>query len=123
MPVHDQLRCAQTAGVRCGGCVRDGRAWLRRLFHDRPQQGFDRRGKRGEVGPVIFPVLPPVGQKVLLCLVAAAIMFGLYYMVVVPGWMPGDKARLRPPWNRVVFLALAAVVVAVTVAILSGMQN
>ena len=69
------------------------------------------------------PVLPPVGQKVLLCLVAAAIMFGLYYMVVVPGWMPGDKARLRPPWNRVVFLALAAVVVAVTVAILSGMQN
>lgn len=72
---------------------------------------------------VLFPALPPVGQKVLLGLVGAAIIFGLYYMGVVPGWMPGDKGRLRPPWNWLVFLVLAALIAAVTIAILAGMQS
>ena len=73
---------------------------------------------------VVFPALPPLGQAVLLCLVAAVVIFGLYYMVVVPGWMPGDRARLRPPWNILVFVALAAGVVAVTAAfLLSIMQG
>ena len=71
---------------------------------------------------VLFPALPPIGQKVLICLVAAVIIFGLYYMVVVPGWMPGDKARLSPPWNMLAFLVLATMIVALTVAILMGMH-
>lgn len=72
---------------------------------------------------VLFPALPPTGQKVLLGVVAAAIIFGLYYMVVVPGWMPGDKARLRPPWNWLAFLLLAVLIAAVAIAALAGMQG
>lgn len=72
---------------------------------------------------VLFPALPPVGRKILLAVFAAAITFGLYYMIVIPGWMPGDKARLRPPWNLLVFLAVAGMIAAVTVAIILGMAN
>ena len=72
---------------------------------------------------VLFPALPPIGQKILLCIVAAAITLGLYYMIVIPGWMPGDKGRLRAPWNMVAFAVVAALIAAVTVAILLGMEQ
>ncbi len=72
---------------------------------------------------VLFPALPPVGRKILLAVVAAAITLGLFYMIVIPGWMPGDKARLRPPWNLLVFLVVAGMIAAVTVAIILGMAN
>jgi len=70
---------------------------------------------------VLFPALPPTGRKILVAVVAAAITLGLYYMIVIPGWMPGDKGRLRPPWNLLAFLVVAGVIAAATVAILFGM--
>ncbi len=69
---------------------------------------------------VILPNLPPLGQKILIGIVAVPVLFFLYYMIVVPGWMPGDKARLRPPWNMVLFLIVAAAVVGVVVAFAVG---
>lgn len=60
---------------------------------------------------ILVPNLPPLGRKILLCIAAIPILFGLYYMIVIPGWMPSDKARLRPPWNLLVFLLLAAVII------------
>jgi hypothetical protein len=72
---------------------------------------------------VLFPALPPMGRKILLVVVASAITLGLYYMIVIPGWMPGDKARLRPPWNLLVFAVVAGAIAAVTVAILFGMKS
>lgn len=72
---------------------------------------------------ILLPALPPLGQKVLVALVAAIVVFGLYYMIVVPGWMPGDKSRLRPPWNWLVFGVAAILVGTITVAILFGMHD
>ncbi len=60
---------------------------------------------------LLFPRLPPAGQKGLIGVAALAILFGLYYMIVMPGWMPGDR-RLKPPWNLLVFLLVAAAIVA-----------
>jgi hypothetical protein len=72
---------------------------------------------------VLMPVLPPLGQQVLVCLVAAVVLFGLFYMIVIPGWMPTDTHRLRPPWSILVFLLVAAVVLFFTVAIVIGINK
>jgi hypothetical protein len=69
---------------------------------------------------ILIPKLPPWGQRILLCIAAVPILFGLYYMIVIPGWMPGDKGRLKPPWNLLVFLLLAAVIVAGVVMFVLG---
>lgn len=61
---------------------------------------------------VLVPNLPPLGQKILLCIAAVPILFGLFYMIVIPGWMPSNKGRLKPPWNLLLFLLLAAGIVA-----------
>jgi hypothetical protein len=66
---------------------------------------------------ILLPHLPPLGQKILICIAAAPILFMLYYMIVIPGWMPGDNTRLRPPWSWVVFLLVAIVIVAVVLMI------
>lgn len=69
---------------------------------------------------VALPNLPPLGQKILIALFAIPILFFLYYMIVVPGWMPGDTGRLRPPWNMILFLIVAAAIVFVVVAFAVG---
>jgi len=69
---------------------------------------------------IIIPKLPPLGQKILICIATVHILFGLYYMIVIPGWMPGDKGRLKPPWNLLAFLLLAAVIVAGVVMFVLG---
>jgi hypothetical protein len=70
------------------------------------------------IGLAIFlPHLPPLGQKILICIAAVPILFTLFYMIVIPGWMPSDNARLRPPWNWVVFLLVAIVIVAIVLMI------
>lgn len=65
---------------------------------------------------IILPNLPPLGQKIAIAIAAVPILFALFYMIVIPGWMPGDKGRLRPPWNWVVFLPVAAAIITVVVA-------
>ena len=69
------------------------------------------------VASIILPKLPPQGQKILIALAAIPILFFLYYMIVIPGWMPNDTSRLKPPWNLVVFLLIAIPIVVVAVLI------
>jgi len=66
---------------------------------------------------IILPRLQPLGQKILICIAAVPILFMLYYMIVIPGWMPGDKTRLKPPWNLLVFMLVAIVIVTVVVMV------
>ncbi|ADE11778.1 hypothetical protein [Sideroxydans lithotrophicus] len=68
----------------------------------------------------VLPNLPPLGQKILIALFAIPILFFLYYMIVVPGWTPGDKGRLSPPWNMILFLIVAAAVIFVVIAFAFG---
>jgi peptidoglycan/LPS O-acetylase OafA/YrhL len=63
----------------------------------------------GVVAAILVPNLEPVGQKIVVGLAAVAALFGLYYMIVVPGWTPGGGG-LRRPWNWLAF-ALAALAI------------
>ena len=59
----------------------------------------------------LFPHLSPVGRKNLIGIAALPILFCLYYMIVIPGWTPNHSGRLKPPWNLLAFLLLAAMIV------------
>ena len=61
----------------------------------------------------IIPKLPPLGQKIGIVVTAIFILFALFYMIVVPGWMPTDTSRLKPPWSWLVFLLIAIPIVTV----------
>ena len=67
----------------------------------------------GIVLAVLLPNLPPIGQKILLVIAVLPTLFGLYYMIVTPGWMPDTSGRLRPPWSLLVFLLVAAAILTV----------
>jgi len=64
---------------------------------------------------ILISHLSPFGQKILISIAAVPILFALFYMIVIPGWMPSDSTRLRPPWNWLVFLLVATLIVTVVV--------
>jgi hypothetical protein len=61
---------------------------------------------------VLMPRLSLTGQKVLLVIAAAAILFCLFCMVVMPGWVPGSSGRGGLVWRIALFLGCAAAIVA-----------
>jgi len=63
------------------------------------------------VSVIVIPQLSPFGQKILLSIAVVPVLFALFYMIVIPGWMPSDKARLKWPWNWLVFLTIAILIV------------
>lgn len=63
----------------------------------------------GIVVAILLPMLPPVGQKILLVLALVPVLFALYYMIVIPGWTPNSAGRLRPPWSLLLFAIVAIV--------------
>lgn len=63
----------------------------------------------------LLPHLGPVGRKVLVSVAVFPILFCLYYMIVMPGWQPDTRGRLRPPWSVLMFLVVAAVIVTIAV--------
>jgi hypothetical protein len=67
---------------------------------------------------ITLPHLPPLGKRIMLGLAAVPVLFCLYYMIVTPGWMPGDRKRLRWPWSLIVFLIVTAAIVAGVVAVI-----
>jgi len=56
--------------------------------------------------------------KIVLVIGALIIIAGLYYMIVVPGWQPSYKKRLRWPYSIIVFSVLAFVIAIVVIAVL-----
>ena len=69
---------------------------------------------------IVIPHLNKVGQKIAAVIGAIPVLFALFYMIVTPGWMPGDRTRLKPPWSWIVFLLVAIPVIAVVVMIVFG---
>lgn len=69
---------------------------------------------------IVLPKLPPLGQKILLALAAIPVLFALFYMIVTPGWQPDTRGRLRFPWNWIVFLLIAGLIVSGVLAMLFG---
>lgn len=62
---------------------------------------------------VLVPKLSPLPAKILMGTGALIILRGLHYMLLTPGWRPGGS-HLRFPWNLILFLFLAAALVAGT---------
>ena len=60
------------------------------------------------VAVVIGPMLPPLGQKLVVIAAALVVIAGAYYDLVIPGWRP--TPRLAPPWSWIVFGAVATLV-------------
>jgi hypothetical protein len=67
---------------------------------------------------IVLPLLSPLGKRIMLGLAALPVLFFLYYMIVTPGWMPSDRKRLRRPWSLIVFLIVAAAIIAGVVAVI-----
>jgi len=61
---------------------------------------------------ILAPRLPLIGQKVLIGVAVVPIVFGLFYMIVAPGWVPGNSGRVRRALRMALFLGLAAAIVA-----------
>ena len=59
---------------------------------------------------VLLPVLPKTAGKVLVAAAAVVIIFGLYYMIVIPGWRPADTLRLHWPRSLIVFIAVVLLI-------------
>jgi len=61
---------------------------------------------------VLMPRLSLTGQKVLLVIAAAAVLFCLFYLIVMPGRVPGTSGRGGLFWRVALFLGCAAAIVA-----------
>ena len=60
------------------------------------------------IAVVVGPMLPRLGQKMVVVATALVVVAGAYYDIVIPGWRP--TPRLAPPWSWIVFGAVASVV-------------
>jgi hypothetical protein len=65
---------------------------------------------------LLMPRLSLIGQKIAIGIAAIPIVFCLFYMIVVPGWVPGTHRRGRPVWRLTLFLGCAAAIVTGVVA-------
>ena len=61
---------------------------------------------------VLFPILPPLGRKILISISALPVLYALYYMIVIPGWMPRNGGHIKPVLRFLAFLVLAVTIVA-----------
>ena len=61
---------------------------------------------------ILTPRLPLIGQKILIGVAVIPIVFLLFYMIVTPGWAPGNSGRVRRVCRVVVFVGCAAAIVA-----------
>jgi hypothetical protein len=64
----------------------------------------------------LLPVLPDIIRKIVVIISALVWIAGSYYMIVTPGWQPGNNSRLRYPWSLVVFIIFAALLAFTTAA-------
>jgi hypothetical protein len=59
-----------------------------------------------------IPRLPSIGRKIAIAAAVVPILGCLFYMIITPGWRPGDEARRRSAWRLTLFLGCAAVIIA-----------
>ncbi|NTV94859.1 MAG: hypothetical protein HGA75_05515 [Thiobacillus sp.] len=66
----------------------------------------------GIVLAILLPRLSLPGRKVVVGLAVLPVLFGLYYMMIAPGWMPAGERRPRAFWNWLMFAMAALAVIA-----------
>ena len=60
---------------------------------------------------VLLPMLPPAGQKILMVIAAVPVLFCLYYMIVTPGWQPGQQLRLGSSLRWIAFVLVVMAII------------
>ena len=65
---------------------------------------------------ILLPRLPLLAGKFFVVAGAVVWIAGAFYMIVIPGWQPGNPRRLQPPWSYLVFLAVALLISFVAIA-------
>jgi hypothetical protein len=65
---------------------------------------------------VLLPRLSPGARKLALAAAALPAVAALYYMIVVPGWLPETRAGRRRGWRLAMFLGCTAAIVAAVAA-------
>ncbi len=61
---------------------------------------------------VLMPHLGLMGQKILLAIAAVPVVFCLFYMIVIPGWVPGISGRAGRALRVALFVACTAAIAA-----------
>ena len=56
---------------------------------------------------IAIPNLPSALGKGVLVVGALVWIGGLYYMIVIPGWQPGNRSHMRRVWKLTLFFVLA----------------
>jgi hypothetical protein len=64
---------------------------------------------------IVLPMVSAIAGKALVIVAALIGIGGLYYMFVVPGWLPGQEPYSRSLWGKVAFVAAAVAIVAAAV--------
>jgi hypothetical protein len=64
----------------------------------------------GVVLALLLPRLGPTGVKILLVVAALIVLRGLFYMIVTPGWQPGNPKRIAYPYNLMLFGVVAVAI-------------
>jgi hypothetical protein len=75
------------------------------------------------VAIILISIMPPLMKypilgKSVMVLGAIIISAGLYYIIVIPGWQPLDRKRLRWPFNIIVFGIIEFFIVFVVIGVL-----
>lgn len=55
---------------------------------------------------ILLPNLPVLAGKVVVIVIAILFSIGLYYIMMVPGWMPTNKERRYRPYGLYAFTVL-----------------
>lgn len=66
----------------------------------------------------LLPALSKPATKVLSLLTSPIIISCLYYMIVTPGWQPGQRIFLSKPLRLVIFFIVSGIIVLLTGAYL-----
>ncbi|MCM0082192.1 hypothetical protein L4X63_11375 [Geomonas sp. Red32] len=66
---------------------------------------------------LVVPHLSSTGRKIAVTMASVPVLFALYYMIVVPGWMGGNKVPAGPVTRWAIFALAAAAVAAAVVMI------
>lgn len=65
---------------------------------------------------VLLPHIPAIAGKFLVIPAVLIMIGGVFYMIVIPGWQPGNPRRLPYPWNFIVFFVVALIMLCASVA-------
>ena len=60
---------------------------------------------------IFLPKLSGMAGKTFAVAGGSVLIGGIFYMILIPGWQPGNSGRLPYPWNLLLLAALATMMI------------